>query len=128
MIHAIIEACVRNKVLVILLTAVNEEDKVVEAIDGCVAAGMPTSVITHINRLNHHGLPELRDFLAEHGVASWQLQPGNPSGVMSEHHEMVIQPEDLLWLVPQIAQHGACERAGPRVDTTVLSEHRTAGR
>jgi len=77
--------------------------KVVAAIDLCVADGMPTSVITHINRLNARALPELRAFLAEHGVASWQLQPGNPSGEMRAHREIVIQPEDLLWLVPQIA-------------------------
>jgi radical SAM protein with 4Fe4S-binding SPASM domain len=79
-------------------------DKVVQAIDLCVAGEMPVSVVTHINKLNCKSFPEFRDFLSEHGVASWQLQPGNPSGVMSEHQDMVIQPEDLLWLVPLIAE------------------------
>jgi radical SAM protein with 4Fe4S-binding SPASM domain len=79
-------------------------DKVVQAIDLCVAGEMPVSVVTHINKLNFQRFPEFRDFLTEHGVASWQLQPGNPSGVMSEHQDMVIQPEDLLWLVPLIAE------------------------
>jgi len=78
--------------------------RVVDAIDLSVAAGMPTSAITHINTFNYRGLRELRAFLAEHKVSSWQLQPGNPSGTMCEHHELVIKPEDLLWLVPLIAE------------------------
>lgn len=78
--------------------------KVVAAIDLCVGAGMPTSIITHINKLNARSLPAFRDFLHDHGVASWQLQPGNPSGAMCENQELVIAPEDLLWLVPEIAE------------------------
>jgi radical SAM protein with 4Fe4S-binding SPASM domain len=77
--------------------------RVIDAIDLSVAEGVPTSVITHINRLNARSLRALRDMLHDHGVASWQLQPGNPSGVMCEHQELVIAPEDLLWLVPEIA-------------------------
>ena len=78
--------------------------RVVQAIDRSVAADMPTSVITHINRLNSEDLREMRHFLADHGVSSWQLQTGNPTGEMSRHHELVVSPRDLLWIVPMIAE------------------------
>ena len=79
-------------------------DRVVAALERCAAAEMPASVVTHINRLNCRDLQRLRDFLAELGVSSWQLQLGNPSGVMGDNRELVIQPADLLWLVPEIAR------------------------
>ncbi|MBI4702207.1 MAG: radical SAM protein [Deltaproteobacteria bacterium] len=78
--------------------------RVVAAIDACVAGGMPTSVVTHINRLNYEKLRELRDLLAEHRVASWQLQLGNPAGAMADNAELVIEPDALLWIVPLIAE------------------------
>ena len=78
--------------------------KVMDAVDLCVAGGMPASLVTHINKLNLHDLPAFRELLSQHEVASWQLQLGNPSGTMSEHHELVIAPEELLWLIPQIAE------------------------
>lgn len=79
--------------------------RVVEAIDICVAEGMPTSIITTINRLNAGTLREFRAFLAEKGIVSWQLQIGIPSGTMSHHkEELVVKPEDMLDLVPLIAE------------------------
>ncbi len=89
--------------------------RVVDAVDMCVAAGMPVSIVTHVNQLNKNSLPEFRAFLAEHGLASWQIQFGNPSGVMSEHQELVIQPEDLLFLNPLIAEMRADEVARPLI-------------
>lgn len=78
--------------------------RVVAAIDMCVSQQMPVSVVTHINKLNYQYLKKLRSFLAEHRVSSWQLQLGIPSGHMCEHRELVIEPVDLLWLVPLIAE------------------------
>jgi len=98
--------------------AVRRQDsfrRVVAAIDLCVAEGMPTSIVTHVNRLNMQELPELRAFLAEHGVAAWQLQLGIASGSMSQHHELVIAPQELLWLVPQIAELRSDDQARPLV-------------
>ncbi len=87
--------------------------RVVDAIDLCVAGGMPVSVITTVMTPNKDQLPEFRDFLADHGVASWQVQVGTPSGEMREHWEMVIEPEDLLWLVPLVAELRSDEVARP---------------
>ena len=89
--------------------------RVVAAIDLCVGAGLPTSVVTHINRLNRDSLRDFRSFLGEHGVSSWQIQLGIPSGTMSENQDLVIQPEDLLDLVPLIAEMRAAEGARPIV-------------
>jgi radical SAM protein with 4Fe4S-binding SPASM domain len=79
--------------------------RVIEAIDICVAEEMPVSVITTINKLNAPTLRDLRDFLGEKGVASWQLQIGIPSGTMSHYKdELVVEPEAMLELVPLIAE------------------------
>ena len=78
--------------------------RVVEAIDLCVSGGMPTSVVSHVNQYNYKDLRAFRDMLAERGVGSWQIQLGSPSGTMSEHRDLVVAPEDLLWLVPLIAE------------------------
>ena len=90
-------------------------ERVVRAIERSVAAGTPTSVITHINRLNSNELRELRALLAGLGVSSWQLQTGNPTGEMGRHHEMVVAPEDLLWIVPLIAEMRRDRAARPYV-------------
>jgi radical SAM protein with 4Fe4S-binding SPASM domain len=79
-------------------------ERVVRAIDTTVAAGMRAGVNTTINRLNRHQLPELRKYLMDHGVFGWQVQLATPSGNMGEHRDLLLPPEDLLWLVPQIAE------------------------
>ena len=78
--------------------------RVIDAIDLSVASGMPTAVNTTINRRNRKSLPRMRQLLMEHGVFAWQLQIGTPTGNLSEHPDLVLPPEDLLWLVPQIAE------------------------
>jgi radical SAM protein with 4Fe4S-binding SPASM domain len=77
--------------------------RVVEAIDLCVAERLPVSVVSHVNRLNGPRLREFHAFLDSRGVASWQVQLGIPSGVMRDNRDLVIQPEDLLDLVPLVA-------------------------
>ncbi|RLB58682.1 MAG: radical SAM/SPASM domain-containing protein [Deltaproteobacteria bacterium] len=89
--------------------------RVVAAIDQCVSDGMPTSIVSHINALNYKQLPEFRDFLGEQGVASWQLQLGVPSGDMRANRELVIEPAELLWLIPQIAELRTDEVERPKV-------------
>jgi radical SAM protein with 4Fe4S-binding SPASM domain len=86
------------------LRAPGSFERVVRAIDMCVAVGMRTAVNTTINRLNQGSLKELRTFLMEHGVFAWQPQLANAAGNMGEHIDLIVRPEDLLWLVPQIAE------------------------
>jgi radical SAM protein with 4Fe4S-binding SPASM domain len=89
--------------------------RVERALETCVAGGMPVSVVTHINRLNYDQLPAFRDYLTEKSVASWQLQLGIPSGTMDEHHELVIEPGELLWLIPLIARLRTDEVERPHI-------------
>lgn len=78
--------------------------RVVNAIDTSVAMGFPIAINTTINRLNQGLLPRLRQFLIDHGVFAWQLQFATATGNMGQHQDMVVDPKDLLWLVPQIAE------------------------
>ena len=50
-----------------------------EALRLLQAAGVPTSVVTTVHRMNVHELPLLRDRLLNTGTA-WQIQIGNPMG------------------------------------------------
>jgi len=78
-------------------------DRVVAAIDVCVAGGLPVAVNTTVNKLNQRMLRPLRDFIAERGAFSMQVQLATPSGNMGLHRDLVIDPADLVWLVPELA-------------------------
>ncbi len=78
--------------------------QVLRAFDDCAEGGLPTAAVTHINALNLETLSRMRDLLHRHGVASWQLQLGNPAGNMSDHRDLVIEPRDLLRIVPEVAR------------------------
>jgi radical SAM protein with 4Fe4S-binding SPASM domain len=77
--------------------------RVVSAIEACVAGGLPVAVNTTVNRLNQRSLRELRDFIRDKGAFSMQIQLATPSGNMDSHRDLVVDPADLVWLVPDIA-------------------------
>lgn len=77
--------------------------RVVSAIEACVAGGLPVAVNTTVNRLNQSSLRQLRDFVRDKGAFSMQIQLATPSGNMGDHRDLVVDPVDLLWLVPEIA-------------------------
>jgi len=100
--------------------------RVVAAIDRCVAASLPTAVNTTVNRRNCRSLPALHRFLAEHGVFGWQVQIATPTGNLADNVELVLPPEDLLWLVPEIAglrQAGSPPRVDPADDIGYYGRH-----
>lgn len=76
---------------------------VMRAIDLTVAGGMRAGVNTTVNRLNRHLLPQMRQLFLDHGVFGWQVQLATPSGNMGQHRDLLLPSEDLLWLVPQLA-------------------------
>lgn len=88
--------------------------EVLRAFDACAEAGLATAAVSHINRLNLDTLEQMRDLLSEHRVASWQLQLGNPAGNMSDNRDLVIVPEDLLRIVPEVARLRAMDKR-PRI-------------
>jgi radical SAM protein with 4Fe4S-binding SPASM domain len=77
--------------------------RVVAAIESCVTGGLPVAVNTTVNRKNQRSLRELRDFIRDKGAFSMQIQLATPSGNMGEHRDLVVDPADLVWLVPEIA-------------------------
>ncbi len=77
--------------------------RVVAAIEACVAGGLPVAVNTTVNRLNQRGLRELRDFIRDKGAFSMQIQLATPSGNMDGHRNLVVDPADLIGLIPEIA-------------------------
>ncbi len=73
------------------------------SIDLTRAAGVQVGVVTMLNRRNLEELEQMREVLAEHDVASWQLQLGNPTGNMADNPDLVIRPQDVLEVLPRIA-------------------------
>jgi radical SAM protein with 4Fe4S-binding SPASM domain len=77
--------------------------RVVSAIEACVAGDLPVAVNTTVNKLNQRSLRELRNFIEAKGAFSMQIQLATPSGNMGENRDLVVDPADLVWLVPEIA-------------------------
>jgi radical SAM protein with 4Fe4S-binding SPASM domain len=66
------------------------------------AAGLDVSANTNLNRSNHQDLEGLYDHLRACGVRSWQVQLTAPLGRAADHPELLLQPYDLLTLLPRI--------------------------
>ncbi len=66
------------------------------------AAGLRTSANTNLNRLNEADLEPLYLHLKAQGVTAWQLQITAPLGRAADRPAMLLQPWDLLHVVPRI--------------------------
>jgi radical SAM protein with 4Fe4S-binding SPASM domain len=66
-------------------------------------AGIRTSANTNVNRFNSADLEGLYEHLKAQGVRSWQVQITAPLGRAADRPEMLLQPWDLLDVVPRIA-------------------------
>lgn len=68
------------------------------------AAGIVITANTNLNRLNEPDLERLYDeHLEVLGIKAWQIQLTTPLGRAADRPEMVLQPWDLLTLVPRVA-------------------------
>ncbi len=72
------------------------------AIKNLKAAGINVAANTNINRVNAHVMEALFDELADAGVRSWQVQITVPLGRAADRPEMLLQPYDLLDIVPRV--------------------------
>jgi radical SAM protein with 4Fe4S-binding SPASM domain len=68
------------------------------------AAGIRTSANTNLNRLNHGDLEALYEVLKDLGISAWQVQLTAPLGRAADRPAMLLQPWDLIDLVPRIAR------------------------
>jgi len=66
-------------------------------------AGIVRGTNTSLNRLNRADLEGLYDHLLESGVTAWQLQLTVPMGRAADRPELMLQPWDLLDLMPRVA-------------------------
>jgi radical SAM protein with 4Fe4S-binding SPASM domain len=73
------------------------------ALDHLRAAGIAISSNINLNRLNHRDLEPLYDVLRAHGVTAWQIQLTAPLGRAADRTRMILQPWDLLDVVPRVA-------------------------
>ena len=67
------------------------------------AAGVLTASNININRLNAADLEGLYDHLAALGISAWQVQITAPLGRAADRPDMLLQPWDLLDVVPRVA-------------------------
>ncbi len=73
------------------------------ALQALRAAGITTAANTHFNRLNQAELELLYEHLRALGISAWQLQLTAPIGRAADRPAMLLQPWDLLDLVPRMA-------------------------
>jgi radical SAM protein with 4Fe4S-binding SPASM domain len=66
-------------------------------------AGVPITANTNFNRLNLPEVEALYDALKAVGVESWQVQITAPLGRAADRADLILQPWDLLDLLPRIA-------------------------
>jgi radical SAM protein with 4Fe4S-binding SPASM domain len=74
-----------------------------DALEHLRAAHVPISANTNLNRFNQRDLEPLYEHLRDRGIGSWQVQLTVPLGRAADRPEMILQPYELLDLVPRIA-------------------------
>ncbi len=75
----------------------------VRAIENLKEAGIRPTVNTTINRLNKSQLEDLYARLRDLGVVAWQVQIIAPLGRAADRPDMLLQPFDLLDIIPRLA-------------------------
>jgi radical SAM protein with 4Fe4S-binding SPASM domain len=93
------------------------------ALERLRAAGLPTASNINLNRLNHRDLEPLYDELRARGIGSWQVQITAPLGRAADRPELLLQPYDLLDVVPRVA----ALKARARADGIVLTPGNNLG-
>jgi MoaA/NifB/PqqE/SkfB family radical SAM enzyme len=68
------------------------------------AAGILIAANTNINRVNAPVLEALFDVLVDAGISAWQVQITVPLGRAADRPQMLLQPYDLLDVVPRLAK------------------------
>lgn len=74
-----------------------------KALDYVMEAGMTPSSNMSINRVNLGDVGSVFELLVQKGVRSWQIQITTPMGRAADRPEMILQPYDLIDLMPRLA-------------------------
>ncbi len=65
-------------------------------------AGIPAAANTNVNRRNLHDLEALYEVLRSFDITAWQVQLTAPLGRAADHEGFILQPFDLLDLLPRL--------------------------
>lgn len=79
-------------------------ERVMKAIDRCLSAGFRVAVVTHVTKNNIDELEEMHESLGQRGVSAWQVQLGFPQGNLCEERDAILEPDDMLRLIPLLAK------------------------
>lgn len=83
------------------------------ALDHARAAGLPVSVNTQVNRLSLPHLEQVFEVVQGRGAHGWQVQLTVPAGRAADEPEVILQPFDLLGLIPRLAAlRERCDASG----------------
>jgi len=72
-------------------------------LEAVAAVGLSRYANTQVNRLNLPELEELAEVLLDHGIAAWQVQLTGPMGRGADRPDWLLQPYEMLDLVPRLA-------------------------
>lgn len=75
-----------------------------EALSHLRAAGIVTASNVNVNRANLGDLEALYELLRDRGIKGWQVQITSALGRAADRPEMLLQPYDLLDLLPRVAR------------------------
>ncbi len=81
----------------------HSHESAMAAIAHLKAAGINVAANTNINRVNAAVVEELFNALSAAGIRAWQVQITVPLGRAADRPEMLLQPYDLLDVVPRLA-------------------------
>ncbi|MBX3183115.1 MAG: radical SAM protein [Polyangiaceae bacterium] len=73
------------------------------ALEHCREAGIRITANTNVNRLNQADLEPLFEHLQACGITAWQVQLTAPLGRAADRTELILQPWELLDLMPRVA-------------------------
>lgn len=68
------------------------------------SAGIRTAANTNLNRLNQGDVEALYEHLKAQGIGAWQVQITAPLGRAADRPDLLLQPWDLMDLMPRIAR------------------------
>ena len=79
-------------------------DAALQAIANLQQAGVDVTVNTQVNRLSFPEIDRILDILIARRMRAWQVQLTVPMGRAADRPEWLLQPDDLLEVIPKIAE------------------------
>jgi radical SAM protein with 4Fe4S-binding SPASM domain len=79
-------------------------DRALAAIGNARSTGMQVTANTQIGRANLRVIPELFERLLQAGIVAWQAQITVPMGRAADHPELLLEPYQMLEVIPMLAR------------------------